>query len=1080
MQNLLNKIKTYKNWKDLKLNLLDTSPNTKQKGDIFELLTKYYLLIHPIYRTKLKEVWLLNEVPLDVREHLNLPINDEGIDLIAKTKDNEYWAVQCKYLSNENTSITRDYIATFLDVSNNICKNISQKLVCTTANTQSYKFEKLYDDSITFLLANEWNALGETFFTQLNVFLEKNTIELNPFKPKPHQERAVKNARIHFMDENNDNGKLIMACGSGKSLTAYWIAQELEIKTILIAVPSLALIKQTLEVWTRESVANNIDINWIAVCSDDTVSKIDDDIFTASTKDLGIDVSTDINHISNWLQNPKHSRTIVFTTYQSGKIIAEASKNANMTFDLGIMDEAHKTVGLNDSLFSHLLFNENISIQKRLFMTATERRYKGESDEIASMDNIELYGEDFEVLTFKEALESKPPILCDYKIIAMMVTKKEVASLIESNKFVRPDNDNYTQEIESEMLASTIALHKAIKKYGIKHTISFHSSIERAKIFQSQEKVFRKSFSEYTDLDTFHVSGTTPIATRNKTLETFSQSENSLITNARCLTEGVDVPNIDCVLFADPRQSTIDVVQAVGRALRLAKDKQFGYVLVPILIDDENIDVDDIQNKSFQAIISILRALASSDERIIDYFNTTDGVEVSRGGGVVDFDIPLGLNIDVDEFNNAIKLSIISKIKKLKWRPFQEAREFTRKLNLSSGTEWKLYYKNELEGKEPKPMDIPPTPSNIYKLSGWNGMKDWLGTSIDVKYLPFEEAREFVRSLGFKTTREWQVYCIGKNKKHGVKPDNIPRSPEQVYRRDGWISWNNWLKVGNGLKSFSEAKSFAISLGLKHRNEWQKYCIGKIPNLEKKPEDIPRDPEGRYKKDWINWNDWLTGDKGRVQGEYKSFEDAREFVRSLRLSGQKEWKSYYKGELDSYEPLPDDIPTGPDAVYKDKGWKGFGDWVGNGRMRRAPGSSFDENSNWLSYEKAKTFVHRLNLKSWEEWDKYTHGELKDLPVKPDNIPSSALFVYKDDGWLGINDWLGNGKTRKKRVKNALSFEEARDFIRTLELKNTYEWIDYKNGKRDGLEPIPDNIPNDPAFYYKDKGWVGMHNWLGVD
>lgn len=630
MTNLLKKIKTYKNWQDLKHNFIDSSSNTKQKGDIFELVTKYYLLIHPIYKTKLENVWLLNEVPADVQKYLNLPTNDEGVDLIAKTKDNEYWAVQCKYLSNEDTSITREYLSTFLDVSNNICKNITKKLICTTANKQSYKFEKLYDDTITFLLANTWNSLGDDFFLQLNTLLDNNTIKLQPFQPKPHQERAIKNAHNHFVDERHDNGKLIMACGSGKSLTAYWIAQQLESKTILIAVPSLALIKQTLEVWTRESVANNIDINWIAVCSDDTVSKIDDDIFTASTKDLGIDVSTDSYYISNWLQNPKHKTTIVFTTYQSGKIIAEASRNANITYDLAIMDEAHKTVGLNDSLFSHLLFNENISIKKRLFMTATERRYKGESDEIASMDNIELYGEDFEVLTFKEALESKPPILCDYKIIAMMVTKKEVASLIESNKFVRPDNENYTQEIESEMLASTIALHKAIKKYGIKHTISFHSSIERAKFFQSQEKVFRKSFSEYTELDTYHVSGTTPIATRNRTLETFSQSENSLITNARCLTEGVDVPNIDCVLFADPRQSTIDIVQAVGRALRLAKDKTFGYVLVPILIDDENIDIDDIKNKSFQAIINILRALASNDERIIDYFNTTNEAEISN------------------------------------------------------------------------------------------------------------------------------------------------------------------------------------------------------------------------------------------------------------------------------------------------------------------------------------------------------------------------------------------------------------------------------------------------------------------
>jgi len=686
MENILN----IRSWNELKQNILNNSTK-KEKGDIFELLTKYYLLINPIYKTKLKEVWLLNEVPTEIKNYINLPDNDEGIDLIAQTKDDEYWAIQCKYRSDEDTSITRDDIATFLDISNNICKNISHKLVCTTANRQSYKFDKFYDDKITFLLANTWNDLDEEFFNYLNLLVENKAIHIDPFKPKEHQIRAIENAYNYFEKENNSRGKLIMACGSGKSLTAYWIAQKLQSKTILIAVPSLALIKQTLEVWTRESVANNIDINWLAVCSDDTVSQIDDDIFTSSTKDLGIDVSTDIDYISNWLQNIKHNITIIFTTYQSGKVITEASQKANITYDLGIMDEAHKTVGLKDSLFSHLLFEKNISISKQLFMTATERRYKGTSDEIASMDNIELYGEDFEVLTFKEALESNPPILCDYKIIAMMVTKKEIVELIENNNFLKPQNENYTKEIESEMLASTVALHKAIKKYAIKHTISFHSTIERAKFFQTQENIFRKSFSEYTDLDTFHISGKTPTAKRDKIIDTFSKSDNSLITNARCLTEGVDVPNIDCVLFADPRQSTVDIVQATGRALRLAKNKDFGYVLVPIVIDNENINIEDIKNKSFQAVINILRALASSDDRIIDYFQTIDNNKHTIGGSLINFDIPIGFNIDIKEFNDAIKLSIISKLKKLKWQPFEKGREFAKGLYLKSQKEWKSY-----------------------------------------------------------------------------------------------------------------------------------------------------------------------------------------------------------------------------------------------------------------------------------------------------------------------------------------------------------------------------------------------------
>ena len=1078
MDGILNEIVQYENWHDLKQDFLNNT-SKKLKGDAFELLTKYYLLINPIYQTKLQNVWLLSDVPLHVKEYLNLPDNDEGIDLIAQTKDDEYWAIQCKYRSDEESSITRDDIASFLDISNNVCKNISHKLVCATANRQSYKFDKLYDDKISFLLANIWNELDKEFFTQIGNFVNHKVINLKPFKPKKHQLRAIENAYKHYEEEQNSRGKLIMACGSGKSLAAYWIAEKLKVKAILIAVPSLALIKQTLEVWTRESVANKIDINWLAVCSDDTVSQLDDDIFTSSTKELGIDVSTDVEYITNWLQNKNHKKTIVFTTYQSSKVIAEASRHAKMTYDFGIMDEAHKTVGLKDSLFSYVLFDENIFIKKRLFMTATERRYKGDSDEIASMDDMELYGEDFEVLTFREALEEEPPILCDYKIIAMMVTQKEVAELIENNNFVKPKNENYTKEIEAEMLASTVALHKAIKKYGIKHTISFHSSIERARFFQTQEGVFRKSFSEYTDLYTFHVSGQTPTGKRNKVIDAFSKSQNSLITNARCLTEGVDVPNIDCVLFADPRQSTVDIVQAVGRALRLAEGKEFGYVLVPILIDDENIDIDDIQNKSFQAVISILRALASSDERIIDYFQTIDSAGSVGKGGLIDFEIPVGFNIDIEEFNKAIKLSIISKLKKLKWRPFEEAREYVRNLGFQNSSEWRLYCRKNLTDKNVKPNDIPSSPNSVYKLTGWNGMKDWLGTSSDEKYLSFEEAREFSRNLGLKTPREWNRYCVGKMKNMLPKPKNIPRSPEQVYRRDGWINYKNWLN--KGLMPFEEAKEFVKKLNLNHRKEWVKYCKGEIHDLPIRPNNIPKAPDGRYREEWKGWNDWLNSDEMREFGltkEWRNFDDAKRYVLELNLKGSLEWKKYAKGTLDGYEKRPNDIPSAPDVAYKDKGWIDYGNWLGTGRKRK--GNNTEEDTTWLSYEEAREFVHSLKLKNTAEWQQYIDGELEHLPKKPEDIPNSAYFVYKDNGWIGMNDWLGNDGRTQTKVENALSFEEAREFTKTLGLKTETEWNDYKNGKYEHLEPLPNNIPKMPRNYYKNDGWIGIRDWLGVE
>ena len=230
--------------------------------------------------------------------------------------------------------------------------------------------------------------------------IEDKKAPLKPCSPLPHQQSAIKSAQEYFVDGNNSRGKLIMPCGTGKSLLGYWIAKELKAKTVMVAVPSLALIRQTLEVWTRESVADKRNIRWIAVCSDESISELSSDDVAVFTQDLGVRVHTDPQEIAGWLKQDSGGSTVVFTTYQSGKAISEAARGAGVVFDVGIIDEAHKTVGKADSLFSHLLYDNNVSIGKRVFMTATERRYRGRSEQIASMDDYGLYGEVFELLSF--------------------------------------------------------------------------------------------------------------------------------------------------------------------------------------------------------------------------------------------------------------------------------------------------------------------------------------------------------------------------------------------------------------------------------------------------------------------------------------------------------------------------------------------------------------------------------------------------------------------------------------------------------------------------------------------------------
>ncbi|MDA2916954.1 DEAD/DEAH box helicase family protein [Nitrospinae bacterium AH_259_B05_G02_I21] len=988
--NIRNVLLKCNSWEDFKAQLQQLTG--RQKGDCFEALTKHFLQLHPNYVTKLKEVWFLSEVPAQVREHLNLPGPDEGIDLIAETKDGEYWAVQCKYREDEERSLTRRELSTFIELAFVVCNNISLALVCTTADRFSYRLQRY--DKLSFCAGDVWRSLDAEFFRRLHNLLEGEITTPEPLKPRPHQERAIRNAYQHFVEEGNSRGKLIMPCGTGKSLVAYWIAEKLEARTILIAVPSLALIKQTLEFWARESVAEGRDVNWICVCSDESVSEIDRYDTAVSTQDLGVRVHTDPDEISKWLLRKKDGLTVVLSTYQSGKVIAEASRNAGIVFDVGIMDEAHKTVGKVDSLFSHLLFDENISINRRIFMTATERHYRGRSDHILSMDDPEAYGDTFELLTFKEAIEYEPPILSDYRIVTIMVDQDEVAKLIEKNIFVRPETGKWDEEVEAEMLASVAALRKAMQRHPIKHTVSFHRSIARARAFKANHDIFTTEFPTYGKLETFHVSSKVPTAVRSRELDKFADAHRGLITNARCLTEGVDVPDIDCVLFADPKKGVVDIVQSVGRALRPSKDKEVAHVLVPVLVDSEETDLAAIEGKAFETVLSVLRALAANDERIVEYFRTiSQGASRTPGDSPFDIDIPEGLRIDVDSFVNSIELRFWSRLVKLSWRPIEEAREFARGLGLRSKWDWKRYCNGELPHIEARPEDIPTSPNIIYKNKGWASWVDWLSTD----WRPFEEAREFARSLGLRKRLDWKKYCEGGLPVKGKLPEKIPSDPNIVYKNNGWISWDNWLGT-TFWRSFEEAREFARSLGLRKRLDWKKYCEGGLPVKGKLPEKIPSDPNIVYKNNgWISWDNWLG------TTFWRSFEEAREFARSLGLRSAIEWVKYCAGELPEKGIRPENIPTNPQRKYKHQGWDSWGDWL-----------SIDSRPFWRPFEEAREFARNLGLRSKSEWKRYCNGELPHIEARPEDIPANPYQVYKDKGWVNWSDWLGTKRSRSPR------------------------------------------------------------------
>ncbi|MBC8550271.1 MAG: hypothetical protein H8D23_11560, partial [Candidatus Brocadiales bacterium] len=762
------------------------------------------------------------------------------------------------------------------------------------------------------------------------------------------------------------------------------------------------------------------------------------------------------------------------TTYQSGKVLAEASRLANRVFDLGIMDEAHKTVGDRDKTFAHLLSDENIKIRKRVFMTATERRYAGNRDEIISMDNPEIYGDTFELLTFKEALEQDPPILSDYKILTMLIHKEDVARYVQERSIVKPDRGKWDDGIQAEMLAGVIALQKAMKKYPIKHAVSFHTSIAKAQAFRSNQQTYTEAVEKNTNqVETFFVSGKTPTSIRSRVVKEFASADKALISNARCLTEGVDVPNIDGVLFADPKRSAVDIVQAVGRALRLSEGKDFGYIIIPVLIEDES----DFENSgAFQTILTVLRALASNDERIVEYFrDKANNKQSSDTRFTPELTESLLERVDLNQFVESIELQVWDKLARLSWRPFEEARDFVRHLNLNAEKEWREYCLGKNKNLGNKPQDIPSTPKGVYKE--WGGMGDWLGTgriaNQNKTFLSFKKAKILVAKLGLTSAKEYSAFFrSNEGKKLG-----LPAAPDQQYSE--WESWGDWLgskRIASyyvKYRDFKSARKFARNLDLKSVEEWDNYCRGCYPEKKDLPKDIPRRPRGTYLKDgWKGYGDWLgTGRIANFNIVWRDFKSARKYVRGLRIKSETEWRAYTSGKLKGHKHKPSDIPSNPNAAYKNKGWRNWGDWLGTSSI--SPSKII-----FLDFQSARSLVHLLQLKGEPEWRKYCRGELKkSVGVRPQNIPSNPNLAYKNNGWIGWGDWLKTGNVANYN-KTFIPYSEAKNFTRKLRLKSVSQWREYAKGNFSHLPKKPIDIPSSPNQTYDD--WVSWFDFLGYE
>jgi predicted helicase len=639
----------------------------KDKGDRFEQLMQVYLQTDPQYSYLFKKVWLWKEFPY---RH-ELGGQDVGIDLVALTNDGEYWAIQCKCYKEES-SIDKPTVDTFLSTSGRKFKDEKQKTISfsnrlwisTTNKWSSHAEESIRNQtpSVTRITLHNLQS-ASVDWDKIDKGMSGEAARVPMKKIRHHQKEALEKTHEYF--KTADRGKLIMACGTGKTYLSLHIAEH-ETKgkgLILFLVPSIALIGQALHEWFADAKE---PINAICICSDPKVSRKkskNEDIDNFSVVDLPLPASTDVKEIVKQFENlkakPKKGLTVVFSTYQSIDVIAKAQKELSKQsdvygeFDLIICDEAHRTTGVtlseNDpSAFVKVHDNDLIKAKKRLYMTATPRLYsddtKGKAAEanavLCSMDNVELFGEEIYRIGFGEAVEKG--LLSDYKVLILTLSDKDVPPDIQ--KMIADEQCEISSDDASKLIGCVNALSKKIlgdqgiikstdpdpmrRAVAYCQNISVSKKITRS--FNATSKVYVDSLPEkqkeqLVTVASKHMDGTMTSPERDELLDWLKadaedSNESRILTNVRCLSEGVDVPALDAVMFLSARNSQVDVVQSVGRVMRKAPGKKYGYIIIPVVVPSD-VEAHDAltDNKRYKIVWSVLNALRAHDDR----FNAT-------------------------------------------------------------------------------------------------------------------------------------------------------------------------------------------------------------------------------------------------------------------------------------------------------------------------------------------------------------------------------------------------------------------------------------------------------------------------
>jgi len=658
-----------KTFEELLQKYRDISFSERDKGYRFERLMQSFLKTYPLYEGKFTSIWLWNEFPS--RADFGSGDKDLGVDLVARTKDGDYWAVQCKCYQEE-AAIDKPKVDTFLSTSGRVFYDTQEagKKVNFAYRLWIDTTKKGFNREAEATIQGQTPPVGRLgYYDLLNASVDWQKLDeglsgkkaaVKKYDPRPHQQAAISD--VHNCLKTNDRGKLIMACGTGKTFTSLRIAEKEtgDNGFILFLVPSIALLGQTLREWSDQCAK---PIHAICICSDVAVSKKTetDDTSQITTTDLALPASTDIKNIerqyerARFFQKTEGGNIVVFSTYQSIEVISKVQKAINQkkknsfVFDLIICDEAHRTTGValtkkDESAFVKVHDNNFINSKKRIYMTATPRIYseaaqkkaKEASAEICSMDDKALYGDEMHRIGFGKAVNDG--LLSDYKVIVLTMEENQLSENIK-----KEIKKNKNIEINADDTLKIIGCINVLSKHSLtdkelfegsdpapmKSAVAFCQNIAISKETAANFNVCRDAYfktlteekrREMVVVNAAHVDGTMGAQTREQKLHWLksadaSKRECNILHNVRCLSEGVDVPSLDAVMFLSARNSQIDVVQSVGRVMRKAPGKNYGYIIIPVVVLPKAEPEKTLASDRFKIVWSVLNALRAHDDR---------------------------------------------------------------------------------------------------------------------------------------------------------------------------------------------------------------------------------------------------------------------------------------------------------------------------------------------------------------------------------------------------------------------------------------------------------------------------------